>query len=236
LARPFNAANNRKNNEGSQLVKTFIRATTTAASAALATLLTIGAPSMSAAATFVYVSDAEDATIDGYVLDTKTGALTSIGKTEAGKMAVSPNKKFLYVVVRSQPMRVLTYAIDGKTGALTQKATAPLPDSMPYVSTDRSGRFLFTASYGGDKVAVNPIGGRWARHRRSDPGAADRPQRAFNSSGSQQPLRLFGQSRRQPGAAIRLRWQNRQAHRARSARGKTRTGTRPAPLGDLARQ
>jgi 6-phosphogluconolactonase len=133
-------------------VKTLIRATTTAASAALATLLTIGAPSMSAAATFVYVSDAEDATIDAYLMDTKTGALTSIGKTEAGKtvmpMAVSPNKKFLYAVVRSQPTRVLTYAIDGKTGALTQKATAPLPDSMPYVSTDRSGRFLFTASYG----------------------------------------------------------------------------------------
>src|SRR5215471_10469487 len=64
-------------------------------------------------------------------------------------MAVAPNKKFLYAVVRSQPMRVLTYAIDSKTGALTQKATAPLPDSMPYVSTDRSGRFLLTASYGG---------------------------------------------------------------------------------------
>ena len=110
---------------------------------------------MCAAATFVYVSDADDATIDAYVMDTKTGALTSIGKAEAGKtvmpMAVAPNKKFLYAVVRSQPMRVLTYAIDSKTGALTQKATAPLPDSMPYVSTDRSGRFLLTASYRGDK-------------------------------------------------------------------------------------
>jgi 6-phosphogluconolactonase len=28
---------------------------------------------------------------------------------------------------------------------------------MPYVSTDRSGRYLFTASYGGDKLAVSPI-------------------------------------------------------------------------------
>jgi len=143
-------------------VKNSIKATTTAASAALATLLTIGAPSISAAATFVYVSDAEDATIDAYVMDARTGALTSIGKAEAGKtvmpMAVAPNKKFLYAVVRSQPMRVLTYAIDSNTGALTQKATAPLPDSMAYVSTDRSGRFLFTASYGGDKIAVSPIG------------------------------------------------------------------------------
>jgi 6-phosphogluconolactonase len=142
-------------------VKTPIK-TTTAASAALAALLAIGAPSMSAAATFVYVSGAEDATIDAYVMDAKTGALRSIGKAEAGKlvmpMAVSPNKKFLYAVVRSQPTRVITYAIDDKTGALTQKATAPLPDSMPYVSTDRSGHFLFTASYGGDKIAVSPIG------------------------------------------------------------------------------
>jgi 6-phosphogluconolactonase len=134
----------------------------TVASAAIAILLTLGAFSMSAAATFVYVSDADDATIDAYVMDAKTGALASVGKAEAGKtvmpMAVSPNKKFLYAVVRSQPMRVLSYAIDGKTGALTQKATAPLPDSMAYVSTDRSGRFLLTASYGGDKVAVSPIG------------------------------------------------------------------------------
>jgi 6-phosphogluconolactonase len=117
---------------------------------------------MPAAATFVYVSDAEDATIDAYAMDMKTGAVSSIGKVEAGKtvmpMAVAPNKRFLYAVVRSQPMRVLTYAIDGKTGALTQKATGPLPDSMAYVSTDRSGRFLLTASYGGDKLAVSPIG------------------------------------------------------------------------------
>ena len=63
----------------------------------LAIPLAIGIPSMSAAATFVYVSDAEDATIDAYVVDAKTGALTSIGKIEAGKtvmpMAVAPNKK-----------------------------------------------------------------------------------------------------------------------------------------------
>jgi 6-phosphogluconolactonase len=137
-------------------------ATTMAANAALAALLTIGVPSVSAAATFVYVSDADDATIDAYTMDEATGALTLLGKAEAGKtvmpMATAPDKKFLYAVVRSQPTRVLTFAIDDKTGVLTQKATAPLPDSMAYVSTDRSGRFLFTASYGGDKIAVSPIG------------------------------------------------------------------------------
>ena len=117
---------------------------------------------MSAAKTYVYVSNAQDGNIDAFVMDMSTGALMPVGKAEAAKlvmpMAVSPSKKHLYAVVRSQPVRVLTYAIDPATGGLTQKASAPLPDSMPYVSTDQTGRFLFTASYGGDKIAVSPIG------------------------------------------------------------------------------
>ena len=133
-----------------------------ARSLALALLFAIGAISICAAKTFVYVSNAQDGNIDAYTMDTSTGALTPIGKAEASKlvmpMTVSPNKKHLYAVVRSPPPRVLTYAIDSATGALTQKAAAPLPDSMPYVSTDRTGRWLFTASYGGDKLAVSPIG------------------------------------------------------------------------------
>jgi 6-phosphogluconolactonase len=133
-----------------------------ATSVALALLFVIGVTSMSMAKTFVYVSNAQDGNIDAYMMDTGTGALTPIGKAEAAKlvmpMTVSPSKKHLYAVVRSQPTRVLTYAIDPATGALTQKASAPLPDSMPYVSTDHTGRYLFTASYGGDKLAVSPIG------------------------------------------------------------------------------
>lgn len=133
-----------------------------ATSLALALLFAIGATSMSAGKTFVYVSNAQDGNIDAYTMDTNSGGLTPIGKTEAAKlvmpMAVSPSKKHLYAVIRSQPTRVLTYAIDPATGTLSQKASAPLPDSMPYVSTDRTGRYLFTASYGGDKLAVSPIG------------------------------------------------------------------------------
>lgn len=133
-----------------------------ATSVALALLFVVGVTSMSLAKTFVYVSNAQDGNIDGYVMDTGTGTLAPIGKAEAAKlvmpMTVSPGKKYLYAVIRSQPTRVLTYAIDPATGALTQKASAPLPDSMPYVSTDHTGRYLFTASYGGDKLAVSPIG------------------------------------------------------------------------------
>jgi 6-phosphogluconolactonase len=133
-----------------------------AASLVLALLFAAAAASTGAAKTFVYVSNAQDGNIDAYSMDMSTGALTSIGKVDAAKlvmpMAVSPDKKHLYAVIRSEPRRVLTYAIDPASGALAQKASAPLPDSMPYVSTDRTGHYLFTASYGGDKLAVSPIG------------------------------------------------------------------------------
>ncbi|HUR88257.1 MAG TPA: beta-propeller fold lactonase family protein, partial [Ramlibacter sp.] len=35
--------------------------------------------------------------------------------------------------------------------------SAPLPDSMAYVMTDRTGRWLFAASYPGHKITVSPI-------------------------------------------------------------------------------
>ena len=122
-----------------------------------------GASVMPASAkTLVYVSNAQDGEIASYALDSKTGALTSLGKTKAGKnvmpMAISPNKKVLYVSVRSEPFTLISYAIDPATGALAQKSSAPLPDSMAYISTDSTGRFLFAASYGGHKISVSPIG------------------------------------------------------------------------------
>jgi len=45
-------------------------------SLALALLFVIGVTSMSAAKTFVYVSNAQDGNIDSYIMDTSTGALT----------------------------------------------------------------------------------------------------------------------------------------------------------------
>jgi 6-phosphogluconolactonase len=134
----------------------------TAVTASLAiTLAGLGAVSGAAAKTFVYVSAATDGKVDAYSMDEATGALTPLANVEAGKsvmpMAVSPDKAHLYAVVRSQPYRVLTYAID-QSGALTEVAVAALPDSMPYVLAEKSGRLLFFASYGGNKVASLPVG------------------------------------------------------------------------------
>ena len=101
-----------------------------------------------------------------FALDAKSGGLTEVekvaipGLTKAGPttpMAVSPDKRVLHVGTRGEPLTVSSFSIDAKTGKLTHLGNAALPDSMAYVATDRSGRYLLSASYGGHKVAVSPI-------------------------------------------------------------------------------
>ena len=57
-------------------------------------------------------------------------------------MVVSPDRRFLYAAARSKPYTVYVYAIDRNTGALTQVSSSPLAESFPYISLDRTGRYL----------------------------------------------------------------------------------------------
>jgi len=117
-----------------------------------------GAPAL--AATFVYVSNAEDGEIGVYRLldsgELQRGA-TAKAAAVVMPMAVSPDKRFLYAASRSKPYRVHVYSIDKASGALTQFSTSPLAESFPYISLDRTGRYLFGASYGGNLISVNAI-------------------------------------------------------------------------------
>jgi 6-phosphogluconolactonase len=113
------------------------------------------------AATYVYVSNAEDGNIGVYTME-GDGTLKPQGRVEAGKlvmpMSVSPDKRFLYAAVRTKPYTVITYSIDRKTGAPKELSRGPLAESFPYITTDKTGRYLLGASYGGHLVSVNPIG------------------------------------------------------------------------------
>jgi 6-phosphogluconolactonase len=92
-----------------------------------------GAPAL--AATFVYVSNADDGEIRTYTLQAD-GSLKPGQTAKAEKivmpMVVTPDKRFV--------------------------GTGPLAESFPYISLDRGGRFLFGASYGANLVSVNPVG------------------------------------------------------------------------------
>ena len=70
-------------------------------------------------------------------------------------MVIAPNKSHLYVGVRPT-FSVISYRIDAK-GLLTEVGSASLPGSPTHLSTDRAGRFLFSASYSDETVSVSPI-------------------------------------------------------------------------------
>lgn len=117
--------------------------------------------------TIVYVSCADDKHIAVLGFDGQTGSLRPMGivkvpGTEAASpqslpMAISPDKRFLYAALRSEPFPLVTFAI-GADGMLRQAGQTHLADSMCYLATDATGRALFGASYGGAKLSVNPIG------------------------------------------------------------------------------
>lgn len=114
------------------------------------------------AATWVYVSNADSQDVSVFELDRRAAALKPVATSALGgmamPMAVSPDKKVLYVALRSQPFRVVSLAIDPASGTLSKLGEAPLADSMANIDTDATGRWLFAASYPGHKITVNSIG------------------------------------------------------------------------------
>lgn len=111
--------------------------------------------------TVVYVANSGDGTIGSYRLDHLSEQLIPLATTEAADnvmpLAVSPDKRFLYAAVRSEPLRVLSYRIDAGSATLTPLGSGALYGSMAYIATDRTGRYLLAASYGGNVVSVSPI-------------------------------------------------------------------------------
>jgi 6-phosphogluconolactonase len=86
-------------------------------------------------------------------------ALTEGGAPTPSSMplTVSPDRRFMYAALRDMPHAVASFTIEGGTGELRRIGTAPLPEAVPYLATDRTGRHLFTASYGGAVVTSGAI-------------------------------------------------------------------------------
>jgi len=109
---------------------------------------------------FVFVSHADSGDVHTLALDAD-GGLRPLHTVRLGgtlmPMALSPCGRWLYVARRSEPLAVVTLAIDATTGRLQPLGEAALPGSMAYVSTDPSGRWLFAASYPANCVSVSPI-------------------------------------------------------------------------------
>jgi 6-phosphogluconolactonase len=125
-------------------------------------LTTLIGSAPASAGTFVYVSHADDGVVGVYSVQ-PDGSLKPGERAKAENlvmpMAVSPDRRFLYAVARSKPYSVFVYAIDPNTGALKTLSVSPLAESFPYISLDKTGRYLFGASYGSHLISVNAVGG-----------------------------------------------------------------------------
>jgi 6-phosphogluconolactonase len=114
------------------------------------------------ARTIIYISNADSRDIYVMELNESDGSSNVVDKVAVGgnvmPLAISPDRKYLFASMRSEPYSVSSFAINPDSGKLTPVKTVPLPDNMAYLSTDRSGRYLFGASYAGNKISVNTIG------------------------------------------------------------------------------
>jgi 6-phosphogluconolactonase len=99
---------------------------------------------------FVYVSNGGDGDITVMQLNPQKGDIKLVEKISAGPnvmhMTLSPDHRFLYASIRSEPFSVISYSINSETGKLTHLSKESLPDNMVYISVDKTGRFLLSAS------------------------------------------------------------------------------------------
>ena len=100
--------------------------------------------------TCVYVANRASREIQVFELDAENGELAPVQDMKVNgavmPLAVSPDHRHLFAALRSEPYAVASFSIDATSGKLTHLADTPVPDSMPYISLDRSGRWLLGVS------------------------------------------------------------------------------------------
>ncbi len=110
---------------------------------------------------FLFLSVTGEAGIGIYRMDGASGALELVEQVAAGDgvmpLAVDPHQRFLYAGLRRVP-QVQSYRLDGRTGRIQLLGSTPLDWDPTYLTTDKTGRFLLSASYVGGCVGVHAIG------------------------------------------------------------------------------
>ena len=107
-----------------------------------------------------YITVSSDDRILKYRMDPDTGDLAFEYSIQAdggpGPLAVDPDEKYLYLSRRTA-REISAYSINAGTGGLSLLGSVSVDADACYVSTDRNGRFLLSASYGGGVAAVHAI-------------------------------------------------------------------------------
>ena len=109
---------------------------------------------------YVYVAAQDDNKVGIFTMDAESGALTHQQDVPMpggpSLLAISPDKGTLYVSHR-EALRLSSHRIDPATGGLTETGSVDVDTWPAYIATDRTGRHLTVAFYGGAKAGVYPI-------------------------------------------------------------------------------
>ena len=110
---------------------------------------------------YMFVTLLDDDKISVFTMDAEMGKLTPKAEVPISggpsMLAISPNRKVLYVGHRGVPA-ISSWRIDHGTGGLTRNGSVSPDDPAAFLSTDRKGRYLLSSYYHGGHAAVHPIG------------------------------------------------------------------------------
>ena len=108
----------------------------------------------------MYVAVFGDQKLLRYDMEPDTGDLTLMEEILArggiGPLCTNPQQTRIYAALRSSK-ELATYSIDSETGALEHLSSVPGDGGSCYISTDQTGRYIFSAYYGEGAVAVNAL-------------------------------------------------------------------------------
>jgi len=118
------------------------------------------------ASTFVYIGNSKSNDIAIFLLNNENGQLSLVNKVEipdvikpgiSTPICVSPDRRFMYVISRGNPLMISSFAIQAKSGNLKYLGKTSLNQSIAYIAIDKTGRHLIGASYPHHKIIVCPI-------------------------------------------------------------------------------
>ena len=187
--------------------------------AIFAAMLAMASGVPAGAATFVYVSNAEDGDIGMYTLPAD-GSLQPGQRFKAEKlvmpMAVSPDKRFLIAAVRSKPFQAYSYGIDQELGRARPRRHRTARGELP-VHRARSPRPLSPRRVLRRAPRGRESGRRGRQGRRAAAGHPDGPQCACDPHRQHEPLCVRAAPWHRPGVPVPVRREERTAHREHAA-------------------
>jgi len=148
--------------------------------------------SSSPGTTYVYVSGSDQLSI--FTLDEDDGTLTPRGQVDAGSnanyLAISSDKRFLYLLNEQNPSRVVAYAIDPNDGSVEEINQAETTgDGAPHITVHPSGKWLVVPHYNSGHIDVfavrddGGVGGVTTTSRGPNDGCQKAHQAVFDESG-----------------------------------------------------